>query len=230
MPSIIIIQNSNQTEKIKAIRHTTVRETGVSRHHGDPIEGHPKTSHSSIILRGLREAWQDTLVTRTESMQAPYPTQNSHAKIFKTVKVNTEILLNQIKIRFHLPFSNWFGTGNGQSPFAVINKLENGKYNLISIWFNKIPKRFVCVYVGFIRQNIDKRFRGRRYVGFIRENIDERFRGRRYAGFIRENIDKRFRGVRVRGLIRENIDKRFSLFPIEVYSLSGHINILYDRK
>ena len=67
-------------------------------------------------------------------------------------------------------------------------------------------------------------------MGFIRENIDERFRGRRYAGFIRENIDKRFRGVRVRGLIRENIDKRFSLFPIEVYSLSGHINILYDRK
>ena len=31
-------------------------------------------------------------------------------------------------------------------PFAVPNQSENGKYNLISAWFNKIPKILLCVY------------------------------------------------------------------------------------
>ena len=30
----------------------------------------------------------------------------------------------------------------------VPNQSENGKYNLISAWFNKISKRFLCVYKG----------------------------------------------------------------------------------
>ena len=29
----------------------------------------------------------------------------------------------------------------------VINQSEHSKYNLISIWFNKISKRFLCVYL-----------------------------------------------------------------------------------
>ena len=28
------------------------------------------------------------------------------------------------------------------------NQLENGKYNLISGWFNKIKNKFLCVYNG----------------------------------------------------------------------------------
>ena len=30
----------------------------------------------------------------------------------------------------------------------VPNQSENGKYNLISGWFNKIPKIFLCVCIG----------------------------------------------------------------------------------
>ena len=35
---------------------------------------------------------------------------------------------------------------NGHCPFAVPTKLENGKYNLNSVWFNTILKRFLCVW------------------------------------------------------------------------------------
>ena len=56
-----------------------------------------------------------------------------------------EILLNQTEIRLYLPFSDWFGTANGRCLFAVPNQAENGIYNLISVWFNKTSKRFLCV-------------------------------------------------------------------------------------
>ena len=56
-----------------------------------------------------------------------------------------QISLNQTEIRFYLPFFDLFGTTNRQRPFAVPNQSENGKYNLISVWFNKISKRFFCV-------------------------------------------------------------------------------------
>ena len=36
----------------------------------------------------------------------------------------------------------------GQCPFVVLNQSENGKYNLISVWFNKISKRFLSVHVS----------------------------------------------------------------------------------
>ena len=57
------------------------------------------------------------------------------------------ILLNQTEIRLYLPCTDWFGTANGQCPFAVPNQSENGKYNLVSVWFKEIPKRFLCVYL-----------------------------------------------------------------------------------
>ena len=45
------IRQETVTDRLKA-----VRETGVSRHHGGPIEGplKPPVHHSTIILRGLR--------------------------------------------------------------------------------------------------------------------------------------------------------------------------------
>ena len=66
--------------------------------------------------------------------------KDTHREIF------FEILSNQPEIRLYLPFSDWFGTANGQCPFAVPNQSVHGKYNLISGWFDKISKRFLCVY------------------------------------------------------------------------------------
>ena len=57
-----------------------------------------------------------------------------------------EIALNQTEIRLHLPCTDWFGTANGHCPFTVPNHSVYGKYNLISVWFNKISNRFLCVY------------------------------------------------------------------------------------
>ena len=40
-----------QTRKTTAIRRVAVRETGVSRHHGGPIEGPPETPRKSLYYR-----------------------------------------------------------------------------------------------------------------------------------------------------------------------------------
>ena len=59
-----------QTEETTPIRRTAVRETGLSRHHGDLIE-------STIALWGLREALivpplcRDTQISRTAEMSFP---------------------------------------------------------------------------------------------------------------------------------------------------------------
>ena len=72
-----------------------------------------------------------------------------------------EILLNQTEIRLYLPLSDWLGTKrnirifhspidlepNGR-PFAVTNQSENGKYKLISVWFDEIPKKKFTAPVG----------------------------------------------------------------------------------
>ena len=54
-----------------------------------------------------------------------------------------QILGRSVKpeIRLYLLFSDRFGTANGRL-FAVFQS-EYGKYNLISVLFNKIPKRFL---------------------------------------------------------------------------------------
>ena len=53
-----------------------------------------------------------------------------------------ETLLNQTEIRLYLPFSDWFWTKRtvfpNQNPIPIQNQSENGKYNLIWVWFNKI--------------------------------------------------------------------------------------------
>ena len=56
-----------------------------------------------------------------------------------------EIIINQTEIILYFPFSDWFGATNGQCQFAVTNQTENGKYNIILTWFNKISKIFPCV-------------------------------------------------------------------------------------
>ena len=64
-------------------------------------------------------------------------TQNSFRNLIKT---------NQNQIVFTI-FPVWFGTANGQCPFAVPNPSEKGKYNRISVWLNKISnKKSVCTY------------------------------------------------------------------------------------
>ena len=62
-----------------------------------------------------------------------------------TQRNNFEILLNQSEIWLYLPYSDWFGTASGRCPCAVPNQSDNGKYNLISVWFIKISKVFLCV-------------------------------------------------------------------------------------
>ena len=54
-----------------------------------------------------------------------------------------EILSSQTEIRLYSPFSDWLEP-NGR-PFGY-NQSKNGKYNLISVWLDKISKRFLCVY------------------------------------------------------------------------------------
>ena len=51
----------------------------------------------------------------------------------------------QTGIRLYSPCNDWFRTANGQSPFAVPIQSLHGKYNLVSVWFNRISKIFLCV-------------------------------------------------------------------------------------
>ena len=80
-------------------------------------------------------------------------TVHNKKKIEKKIKYFTsytrrnifEILWNQTEIILYLPFSDWFGATNGHCPFAVPNQSVHIKYIFISVWFNKISKRFLCV-------------------------------------------------------------------------------------
>ena len=60
------------------------------------------------------------------------------------------ILLNEIEIKLYLTISNWFRTKRISVWFQIARcykiHSENGKYNLISVIFNKIKKRFFCPY------------------------------------------------------------------------------------
>ena len=67
--------------------------------------------------------------------------EHAHREIFsKSYHIKTKSDLITI-------FLDWFGTANGQ-PSAVPNQSENGKYNLILDWFDKISKRFLCVQIS----------------------------------------------------------------------------------
>ena len=67
-----------------------------------------------------------------------------------------EILLNQPEIGLYLSFSGWFWI---QTDIRLDpNQLENGKYNLTSVWFNKISKIFLCVYKFIISLTVVQKF------------------------------------------------------------------------
>ena len=55
-----------------------------------------------------------------------------------------EILLNQTELRLHLPFSDWLGTKRTVS-ICCAYQSENGRCHIISVWFNRISKIFLCV-------------------------------------------------------------------------------------
>ena len=57
-----------------------------------------------------------------------------------------KILLNQPEIGLYLPFSDWFLYK--RTSVCVPNQSVHGIYKLISGWFHKIWKRFLCVYAS----------------------------------------------------------------------------------
>ena len=61
---------------------------------------------------------------------------------------------------------------NGPCLLAVPNESENGIYNLISVWFNKIPKSFPCVWYkspSILRSPIEKS----QFVGALLKALNE---------------------------------------------------------
>ena len=85
----------------------------------------------------------------TEALNAVLATPVS-SKYACTQRNLFEILLNQTEIRLYLSCTDWFGTK--RSVRLVPNKSMRGKYNIISVWFNKISKRFPCVCLTILRQ------------------------------------------------------------------------------
>ena len=80
-----------------------------------------------------------------------YPEEEFLHYIFVPVTVTCtltnlfEFLLIQTQIRLYLPGSDEFGTK--RMLICVPNQSVHGKYNLISVWIDKITKRFLCVYL-----------------------------------------------------------------------------------
>ena len=61
----------------------------------------------------------------------------------------------------YLPCTDWFGTK--RTSICVLNQSENGIYNLISVWFNKISKIFLCVQRNtptITFKNLPRHYRG----------------------------------------------------------------------
>ena len=69
--------------------------------------------------------------------------QQKLAPIHYTQRNLCEILLNQTETRLVTIFQLIW---NQTDVRLVPNQSENEKYNLTSVWFNKISKRFLCVY------------------------------------------------------------------------------------
>ena len=78
-----------------------------------------------------------------------FPSQSLGLEFFVSQFLSPENILSSILDACTKCVANlervWFGTANGR-PFAVPNQSVNGKNNLISGWFDKISKRFLCVY------------------------------------------------------------------------------------
>ena len=95
-------------------------------------------------LRGLKGALNSTsMIPRVASLSdsiAPNSVQVWTGSISAYTQRNiSQILSNRTQIRMYSPyFLDWFGTANGQRPFAVPNQTLHCKYNLIWVWFDLI--------------------------------------------------------------------------------------------
>ena len=116
------INKHNDTERFKsAIGHSLRRESRASRNFLNSNSSPGATEHSGQLS--------------PHSSQAFGYTQRN---LF-------EILVSQTETRFYLQFSDWFWTATDTSVCAS-NQSKNGKYNVISVWFVKFLKRFLCEY------------------------------------------------------------------------------------
>ena len=80
----------------------------------------------------------------------PFTVKGNGNTVFSVhvVRTHREIFLKSYQINpksyciYHFPIDL---EPNGQCPFAILNQSENDKYNLISVWLKKIPKRILCI-------------------------------------------------------------------------------------
>ena len=112
---------TGQTGKTTTIRRTAVLETCVSRHH---FIG-PALCRETPVFRS-----PDVNFSR---LAGELFTEKSFQNLIKSK-------WNQIVFTIFLLI--WIDMNVRLDP----NQSENGKYNLILFWFNKISKRFLCVY------------------------------------------------------------------------------------
>ena len=107
-------------------------------------EGRTRTSlelsleNISVFINLFKSSTQVAILTDNECMYG----LDIHADV-GTHRNHFEILFNQTKIRFL--FTIFWLIWNQTDVRLVPNQPENGKYNLISGWFNKISKWFLCV-------------------------------------------------------------------------------------
>ena len=104
----------------------------------------------------------DTVLSATRKISA-FIAQNGFWCLCRAISMHTEkssrylIKSNRNQIVFTFFRLIWYT--NGLRPFAVPNQSENGKYNLISGWFNKISlcvhsQRYVSDYYHIQRNTI----------------------------------------------------------------------------
>ena len=67
--------------------------------------------------------------------------RSNYANTAPNEMIRNLVKLNRKQIVFTILRVFW----NQMDVRLVINQLENGKYSLISVWFDKISKRFLCV-------------------------------------------------------------------------------------
>ena len=142
----------------------------------------------------IKPSWcRETLVSRTAARLVGVFFSVGRYTAY-TQRNLSEILVNQTEIRLYLPFPNWFGTAN-RRPFAVQNQSVHGKYNLISIWFNNISERFLCVQrPDFRAENSVRNFLiFGRVIQFLRNFSAKKFREISFCKkkFLRQNSSSR---------------------------------------
>ena len=137
---------SVQNGKPTPIRRAAVREAGVSRHHGGPIEGAPPLKlpkyHSTIVLRGLREpsirptSCRETLVSRSNS-QLLHFRRRCNSKLLHSKKrpgpVPSKIYKSPIHLRSGANFRKY-------AEWAESNEKSYFRFLFFELWWKFIKK------------------------------------------------------------------------------------------